>query len=86
MESPRPDSLFPIPLVHVIISDMRDTQSVDRSALHFVSVEEPDDLVEYWRSRTFEERLEGIQNLRQAFYGPAASEQLCRVLEFAEQA
>ena len=84
--SPRPHSLLPIQLAHVIMSDMRDTQSVDRSALHFVSVDEPDDLVEYWRSRTYEERLEGIQNLRQTFYGPAASERLCRVLEFAQQA
>jgi len=72
--------------VRVMIKNVHDTQRVDRSELQFVSTDEPDDSVGYWRSRTPEERLEAIQNLRQTFYGLAASERLCRVLEFAQRA
>ena len=59
---------------------------VDRSAFSVVPLDEQDcDDREYWLSKTPEERLQGVETIRQILYGYDPSERLQRVLEVAEQ-
>ena len=58
---------------------------VDRTKLSVARLDDPDDSLAYWLSRPVEERLQGIELLRQTFYGHTeASARLQRVLEVAK--
>jgi hypothetical protein len=58
---------------------------LDRTRFSVARLTDPDDAVEYWLSRTVEERLRALELLRRTFYGYAsASEGLQRVLEVAQ--
>jgi hypothetical protein len=50
------------------MSDAREFR-LDRSALSVGSLDDPDDAVAYWRSRTPEERMAALEFLRQVLYG-----------------
>jgi len=64
---------------------MKDARSLDRSAFALGAVDDPDDAARYWRQRTAEERIAGIETLRQIMYGyDPATEGLQGVLELAE--
>jgi hypothetical protein len=64
---------------------MKEMPSVDRNAFKLGSLDDPEDSVQYWRTRTVEERFAAIETLRQIMYGyDPATERLQRVLEFAE--
>ena len=59
---------------------------IDRSAFSVVPLDEQDrGDREYWLSKTPQERLQGVETIRQLLYGYDPSERLQRVLEVAEQ-
>ena len=59
---------------------------VDRSAFSVVRLGEQNrDDREYWLGKTPQERLQGVETIRQILYGYDPSERLQRVLEVAEQ-
>jgi hypothetical protein len=62
-----------------------DLMQVDRSAFSVVSLFDESDEVEFWLSKTPEERWQGIELMRRVIYGyePAAA-RLQRVLIVAE--
>ena len=58
---------------------------LDRTQFSVVRLTDPDDAVEYWLSRSVEERLRALEFLRRTLYGyTSASERLQRVLEVAQ--
>ncbi len=59
---------------------------IDKTRFEIVSMDEPDDSVEYWRTRPYPERIAAVQRLRVMFYGNAASEGFHRFLEITERA
>lgn len=62
-----------------------DLFSMDKKSFSTVSLHANDTDVEYWRSRTPEERILAIEFLRQLIYGyDPATERLQRVFETAE--
>jgi len=67
-----------------IVDDLK----VDRSSLEIVDLEEINDAatdLDYWLSKTQQERLAGIEVLRQAFYDyDPDTERLQRVLEIID--
>lgn len=64
---------------------MKDLSQLDRSVFQLASLDDPDDAAQYWRQRTPQERLAGLETLRQIMYGyDPATERLQRVLELAE--
>ncbi len=67
-----------------IVDDLK----VDRSSLEIVDLEEINDAatdLDYWLSQTPQERLAGIEVLRQAFYDyDPDTERLQRVLEIID--
>jgi hypothetical protein len=54
-------------------------------SLRIVPLRDRENDVEYWRSRTEQERLEALEFLRQQYMGPSHAEQrlqrVCRVIE-----
>ena len=59
---------------------------VDRSAFSVVRLDEQDrDDREYWLGKTPQERLQGVETIRQILYGYDPSKRLQRVLEVAER-
>jgi predicted Fe-S protein YdhL (DUF1289 family) len=59
--------------------------SLDRSAFRVDSLSDESDERAYWKSKTPEERLEALEQLRQMIYGyDPATTRLQRVLEIAE--
>ena len=59
---------------------------VDRSAFSVVPLDRRERADrEYWLSKTPQERLQGVEIIRQILYGYDPSERLQRVLEVAEQ-
>ena len=66
-------------------SDPAEGLKVDRTAFSVASLRSPDDSVAWWRSRSVDERLQGIELLRRTFYGVAETGgRLQRVLEVAQ--
>jgi hypothetical protein len=62
-----------------------DDRRVDRHAWSVVSLDSSDSDLEYWLSRTPQERLMALEQVRQTVYGYAlATTGLQRVLEVAE--
>jgi hypothetical protein len=58
---------------------------VDRSVFTVAGMDEPDDALAYWLSRTVAERLEGLELARRICYGEAAcTARFQRVLEVAD--
>jgi hypothetical protein len=58
---------------------------VDRTKLEIVSVQDDDNDVAYWHSRTPEERWLQMEILRRINYGSASTGRLQRVLEVARR-
>ncbi len=59
--------------------------AMDRTAFEMASLDDPDDSAEYWKHRTPEERLAGVELMRQILYGyDPATARLQRVLQLAE--
>lgn len=55
---------------------------IDRSHFSVVRLGDPDDALEYWLTRTGEERLQALERLRRISYGTTvATARLQRVLE-----
>jgi hypothetical protein len=64
---------------------MNELPSLDRSAFQLASLDDADDVAQYWRQQTPQDRLIGVETLRQIMYGyDPATERLQRVLELAE--
>lgn len=58
---------------------------VEKDAFSVVSLHDPPDDIAYWRTKSFLERLEALELLRQIHYGQAAiTGRLQRVLEIAQ--
>ena len=63
-----------------------DERRVDRAAWSVVSLDAGDSELEYWLSRTPQDRLKALEQVRQTVYGYAlATARLQRVLEIAER-
>jgi hypothetical protein len=61
-----------------------DELKLDRTQFSVVRLADPDDVLDYWLSRTVEERLQALERLRRISYGDTvASERLQRVFEVA---
>jgi hypothetical protein len=69
-----------------LMNDATSTDSVDRSAFSVVTLGDSRDELQYWLTRTPQERLHHIERLRQINYGHRASERLQRVLAVVELA
>jgi hypothetical protein len=58
---------------------------LDRTAVRLMTLEEADDDVEFWLSRTPAERWAGVEHLRRSFHGDAEIDaRIPRVLELVE--
>ena len=65
--------------------DEQSLPPLDRAAYSIVSLDEADDDMQYWLSKTPAERLEAIEINRRMVYGyDQATSRLQRVLEIAE--
>lgn len=63
-----------------------DPRRVDRTRFSVASLREADDELEYWLSRTPEERLHAVELLRQTLYGyDPATARLKKVLTVARR-
>jgi len=61
--------------------------TVNRQHLDVVSLRDPSSDLEYWRSKSPQERLQAVELMRQVIYGyDPASARLSRVLAVAERA
>lgn len=59
---------------------------LDRTVYSFVSLEAQDDEVEYWKTKTPQERWDALELMRQMIYGyDPLTTRLQRVFEFAER-
>ena len=71
-----------------MLGDNMDEQALpplDRAAFSVVSLDEADDDMQYWLSKTPAERLEAVEINRRMVYGyDQATSRLQRVLEIAE--
>ena len=57
---------------------------MDKTVLSVVSLTDPNDDGDYWRSKTPLQRLEAVETMRRILYGYDPSERLQRLLEVAE--
>ncbi len=64
---------------------LTDQIKVDRSVLTYANLTDPPDDLDYWRDKTFAERMTAIELLRQLNYGyDPNTARLQRVLEYAQ--
>jgi hypothetical protein len=64
----------------------KDRYSVDRSALVVQDLHDESDELTYWHSKTSQERLEALEQLRQILYGyDPSTERLQRFFGVAQQ-
>ena len=65
---------------------MDGTTRIDRGSFSVVSLDQADDELDYWLTRTPQQRLEAVELIRQTLYGyGSASPRLQRVLTVAQR-
>ncbi len=61
-----------------------DKMKIDTTVLSISSDFDPSDDIEYWRSKTHEERLNAVEVMRQINYGTSYPRIIQRIFEIAE--
>ncbi len=65
---------------------LRDTLKMDKSSLSIVSLHDPPDEADYWKTQTSQARLEALELMRQVMYGyDPSTDRLQRFLEVIER-
>ncbi len=65
---------------------LRDTLKMDKSSLSIVSLHDPSDEADYWKTQTSQARLEALELMRQVMYGyDPSTDRLQRFLEVIER-
>jgi len=65
---------------------LRESMKMDKSKISIVSLFDPSDETEYWKSQSSQARLEALELMRQVMYGyDPSTDRLQRFLEVVEQ-
>ena len=65
---------------------LRDTMRMDKTVVSIVSVHDPSDERDYWKTQSSQARLEALELMRQVMYGyDPSTDRLQRFLEVSER-